>query len=414
MNPTIETRRQKLEQLQALRDSGAIGAEADTESRTRLEAELVDVVISGDGRAEQDAKMDQATRVGEQLPSRASRRLRLGLSMGVLALAAVGYALTGSPGGIVREPTTIGAESAVAVAGSDGGPSVTAEQVAEIVDRIAQRLKEKPDDPTGWALLARAYSAMGRYTEAVPAFRKALALAGEDASLIADFADVLAAQNSGKLEGEAGRMIERALELEPDNVKALALSGSVAFDRRDYAGALRQWERVERVLPSGNPFLAEVRASIAQARELGGLPADTPANMAVGARACRCRIRRHHRGRGEGWHGQRHSEPRRCPGSAGKSKRHRIRAGARRRRTAHAIGCTAQTGQGPAAAFHARRRHVDGTGAKLSDHARVVVSARISKSGDALARPGDLTGRAAAVAPGASGVAVRISEVIGQ
>jgi len=50
--------------------------------------------------------------------------------------------------------------------------------------------------------------------------------------------------------------------------------------------------------------------------------------------------------------------------------------------------------------------------AKISDHAKVVVIARVSKSGDAMPKPGDMSGQSAAVAPGATGVAVSISELV--
>ncbi|RZT93793.1 tetratricopeptide repeat protein [Rivibacter subsaxonicus] len=408
MTPTIESRRRKLQQLQALRDGGGIDAEAYARERSRLEAELVEAVMRGDGHAERSERVAKPASTGEQSTSSASRRLRLGLSLGVLALAVVGYALTGSPGGVFRQPTGGNAEAA-ATAGADGGSAASAEEMSVLVDRVAQRLKEQPEDSTGWALLARGYAALGRYAEAEPAFRKALALAGEDASLLADFADVLAAQNNGKLDGEAGRLIARALELEPDNVKALALSGSAAFDRRDYAGAVRQWERVERILPPASPFLGEVRASIAQARSLGGLPA-TPVTGPAPAKA----------------------EPGSTTAAAAKlgavSGTVSLDAGLASKASPNdTVFVLARAASGPRMPLAVLRKQVKdlplrftlddsmamAAGAKLSDHAQVVLSARISKSGDALARPGDLAGQSAVVTPGASGVVIRISEVVG-
>ncbi len=79
--------------------------------------------------------------------------------------------------------------------------------------------------------------------------------------------------------------MQRALAIEPSNLKALALSGSAAFDRRDYATAVRQWEQVRNALPPDSGFLAQVNASIAQARELGGLPASGAASTASASAA---------------------------------------------------------------------------------------------------------------------------------
>lgn len=52
-------------------------------------------------------------------------------------------------------------------------------------------------------------------------------------------------------------------------------------------------------------------------------------------------------------------------------------------------------------------------GAVHSDHRQLVLSARISKSGDALARPGDLAGHSAVVAPGTRGIVIQIAEIVG-
>jgi cytochrome c-type biogenesis protein CcmH len=49
--------------------------------------------------------------------------------------------------------------------------------------------------------------------------------------------------------------------------------------------------------------------------------------------------------------------------------------------------------------------------ARLSGQAQVVVGARISKTGNAMAQPGDLFGASSPVAPGASGLALVIDQV---
>ena len=51
--------------------------------------------------------------------------------------------------------------------------------------------------------------------------------------------------------------------------------------------------------------------------------------------------------------------------------------------------------------------------ARLSGANSVVVAARVSKSGNAMAQPGDLAGESAPVAPGASGLSIRIDRVVG-
>ena len=227
MTSTIDGLRQQLQQLQSRHERGELDAEALAAARAPLERELVALVVAGDASAVPPSTAPAAAPASA--PVRPSRRLQAGLAGSVLVLAVIGYALTGSPGaaGLGAPPH---AAAGLAEAASAEGQQVTAEQIVEMVDKLAQRLKEKPDDAVGWTMLARSYTAMNRFADAVPAYQKALALAGDDANLLADYADALAATQNGKLAGEPAQLIQRALARDPRHVKALALAGSAAFE----------------------------------------------------------------------------------------------------------------------------------------------------------------------------------------
>jgi cytochrome c-type biogenesis protein CcmH len=198
---------------------------------------------------------------------RTSLRLWTSFAGGVVVVAALGYSFTGSPNHVIA-PTPANTTSNLPIPAATADLQSPEDQITGIVERLALRLKDEPGDAAGWSLLARAYSAMGRYGEAVSAYQTAVPL-GENADLLADYADALAGQNNGKLDNEATRQINRALALEPENPKALALSGRIAFDKGDYAGAVRQWEKVERALPPDSALMAPLQASVAEARQLG-------------------------------------------------------------------------------------------------------------------------------------------------
>ncbi len=398
MNDSIPVLRHKLQQLQSLHEAGSLSAEAHAAARAPLERALVDRVLQG----------EPAPAAPAVSPAKSPRKLQAGLVLAVLVLAVAGYSITGAPslGGLAAAP-------AAAVAGAEpGSPPVSDAEVNDIVARVAQRLKDQPEDGAGWALLARAYSAMGRHTDAIPAFQKAVALIGDDATLMADFADTLAAQSNGRFDPEALKLIERALVLEPDNFKALALSGSAAFDSRDYAQAVRQWERVERNLPADSRMLPQVRSSIAQARELGGLPA-AAAPVARAAPAVPAAAK----------------APAAGPAAAAKALRGSVSlapALAAKASPDDTVFILARPAEGPRMPLAVLRKQVKdlpltfmlddsmamAPTAKISDHGRIVVLARVSKSGDALPAPGDLFGQSAEVAPGASGITIQISDVV--
>jgi cytochrome c-type biogenesis protein CcmH len=278
MTSDIATLRRQVQQLEELRQSGALGEEAYVEARAHLERRIVDVAMSTD--VEEPAATQTAESSG--VAARPSRTLVAGLIGGVIVLAAAGYWWTGSPGMALQPKGTPIAQDDGA---GSGAASVSAhalgtEQLTSMVDKLAQRLKDAPQDAEGWAMLGRTYAVLGRHADAVPAYEKAIALRGDDPVLLADLADALAVKNNRDLSGEPMALVQRALKLDPDNLKALSLSGTAAFDRKDYAAAVAFWEHIVKVAPPDSSYLPQVQASLAEARELGRLPAASPASAA--------------------------------------------------------------------------------------------------------------------------------------
>ncbi len=138
--------------------------------------------------------------------------------------------------------------------------------------KLAARLQNEPDNVDGWVMLARTYYALNRHAEAARAFDRAVALVPDNADLLADYADALGAAEGG-LKGKSLELIERALKADPTHWKALALAGTAAFNRKDYKSAVAYWERMKATVPPGSSIAGSIDASIAEARELGGLAA---------------------------------------------------------------------------------------------------------------------------------------------
>jgi cytochrome c-type biogenesis protein CcmH len=138
--------------------------------------------------------------------------------------------------------------------------------VDALTQRLASRLQRQPDDVAGWTMLARAYVALGRYSDAAAAFDRACLLNPDNAQLLADYADALAMANRNDFRGQPLELIEKALRIQPDNLRALAMAGLAAFDRGDYAASIRYWERVVQIAPAGNDLARHVRARLAEAR----------------------------------------------------------------------------------------------------------------------------------------------------
>lgn len=164
-----------------------------------------------------------------------------------------------------------------AKAGQPGAAAgrMTPENINQMVERLAERLKSNPGDLAGWAKLARAYKVQGRLAEAEDAYAKAGKLVNKDPNLLTQYADLLAMRAGNKLEGKPLALVKQALALDPKHPMALMMAGSAAYRRADYAQAVLHWEKVLTVLDPDSSDATQVIAEIAQARANGGLA--TPA-----------------------------------------------------------------------------------------------------------------------------------------
>jgi len=136
------------------------------------------------------------------------------------------------------------------------------------VAKLAERLKQNPKDAKGWQMLGRSYMILGRYSEAAGAYQRATALNDNDAGLWADYAEALAMANDRQLAGKPTEALDRALQLDPQNQKALDLAGSAAYQAGNYQKAIDYWQKLLKVLPAGSEELRTISAQIAKAQEL--------------------------------------------------------------------------------------------------------------------------------------------------
>jgi cytochrome c-type biogenesis protein CcmH len=146
-----------------------------------------------------------------------------------------------------------------------------------MVDRLATRMKANPEDPKGWRLLGRSYAALGRYQESSQAYAQAVQRGGEDPDVLADWAEVLALAQNRTVSGPPEDLAKRALALQPDHPKALALLATAAFERGDFDGSLALWQRLQATLPPGSEEATQTAAAIAEVERSraagpGGVP----------------------------------------------------------------------------------------------------------------------------------------------
>jgi cytochrome c-type biogenesis protein CcmH len=326
-------------------------------------------------RAEIEARLLEDVREPDAQPARPARRaaaLAIGAGIPVLALAI--YLAVGNPATLSLQVEH----------------GATVQQLETMVERLAARLRENPDDAQGWQLLGRSYAALGRFGEAADAYAKAAVRAPRDPDLLVDFADVLAMARGQRLAGEPEKLVERALELDPKNLKGLALAGTAAFERKDFAQAAAYWQRMLPLVPADSEDWRIVQQNVAEAQQLAGAapPLQAPAAL---------------------------------QGTVALSPALKDKAAAD-----DVVFVFARAAEGPPMPLAVARTRVrdlpysfrlDDSMAmtpsmKLSAFPRVIVGARVSKSGNAVPQPGDLQGVSAPVANDAGEVRVVIDRVV--
>ena len=244
-----------------------------------LEQDLTNGLLTDEqyqvARRELGRRLLEETGATETAPVMAPRQLSgrlvaLALALLIPTVSGVLYWTLGNPLAMTHQAT---ASSMSSQGGSDDDRQM-ADGLNALAEQLKKKLEQNPNDGTGWALLARSYLAMGRHADAVPIFEKAVKLVPDDAQLLADYADTLGVHQGRKLEGKPDLLIQKALKIDPRNVKALMLAGTVAFNRQDYVRAAKDWEQARANLPAdAEPEASqELTAAIgeAQRRQGGG------------------------------------------------------------------------------------------------------------------------------------------------
>lgn len=235
------------EQLRRDLDNGALSPQAHARADEELQRDLLqDLAMRRDPRA----------RLSGQ---RAGIAAACVLTVAVPVAAVLLYGQLGNP----RAAATIAMSQA---------PEPHAQEadndMALAINALAQRLRASPDDADGWYMLARSYETLGRYNDAIAAYQEVLRLVPGQPVVLADLADALLSARQGQPDGDSIAAVAQALQAEPDQPKALALAGMMALRRGDAAEALTHWERLQRLLPADSDAARQIQTNIAQARAM--------------------------------------------------------------------------------------------------------------------------------------------------
>jgi cytochrome c-type biogenesis protein CcmH len=276
---------------------------------------------------------------------------------------------------------------------------------------LETKVASQPNDHAALAELARGYAEAERYPEAIASYEKLVKLEPNNATWLADYADATAIANGESLKGKPSEILQQALKVDPNNYKALALSGSAAMERGEYDLAMQHWDKLLKLMPKGSEDAKMVESGIQQAKEfIAQLKSGKNPTMPEAPPQ-----------------GDREQSPalvggaERITGTVSLSKEL-----AGKVKPDDLVFILARAAEGPKMPLAVIRKQVkdlplqftlDNSQAmapqmKLSNFDSVVVVARISKTGNAMPQTGDLQGISAPMKPGSSGVKLSVDKVV--
>ena len=382
---TLSIFRQQFVELEQDRANGVLTDELYEQARRELERRLLE---------ETGATETTPTMARRQV---SSRPVALALAIIIPTVSGLLYWELGNPLAMTQSD-----EPALSGQGTAEGAHQSPDGLAAMVERLQQKMEENPNDGVGWGMLARSYMAMGRHADAVPNYEKAVKLIPDDAQLLVDYADALGVLHGRKLDGKPEVLIQQALKIDPRNVKALMLAGTVAFNRKNFARAAKDWEQARANLPADTDpeMTQQLMAAIAEAQsQLGGGQATMPASTEPAAPA-----------RQTGQSRAISGTVTLAPSLAGKGS------------PSDVLFVFAREVGGPpmpVSIVRATRKDLPFTfqlddstspmpSRKLSSAGPVVIVARLSKSGQAMPQNGDLEGTSQPIQSGVDGITVVI------
>jgi cytochrome c-type biogenesis protein CcmH len=276
---------------------------------------------------------------------------------------------------------------------------VDPKDLAKLAQTLAEKLKDKPDNLQGWVMLGRTYRTLENFEGALKAYDTALKLS-EDDDLKLERIEVIAMQRQGQFEGEPWRVIREILQKDPEHFGALLTAGSASYAEGKFADALKYWEKARKPLDANNPDLPGLDNAIATVRDkLGMPPAPVPtANASSSGMGPSLRV------------------------SGQVSLSAAVKAKASPNDVVFIYATPANGDRMPLAIFKTTVAQLpfnftldDSTAMapdrKLSAAGEVMVKVRVSKSGNAMPQPGDLSASLGPVKVGAKGLKLEIKDL---
>jgi cytochrome c-type biogenesis protein CcmH len=253
----------QLEEIGRDRNAGLIGSAEAEAARVEVSRRLL---AAADTHAGSEA--------GAQGSTRAAGHRRMAAILGLIAVLVLPlglYLALGSPN-VPGQP---------AFARANASPN--GQSIESLVSQVEAHLAKDPNDGAGWEVIAPVYLRLGRYDDAVAAWRRALALNGENATRDAGLGEALVGTANGVVTDEAKRAFANAIAHDPRESKARYFLGLADEQDGNREGAASRWRAMLEDAPAGAPWVGFVRAALGRVTGEPVPPAAGPSDADVAA-----------------------------------------------------------------------------------------------------------------------------------
>lgn len=162
----------------------------------------------------------------------------------------------------------------------------------ELVVRLEQQVEQHPKDVESWYMLGRINFDLERFDQAVIGFNGVIEHLPETATedrgvAIAQLAQAQFFANDRKLDPATESLLKEAIKLNPRESTALGLLGVANYERKDFLQAIRYWNQLLGLMRVDNPNVMAIRGGIEKAKsqlsaeEVAKLKSETPAGASI-------------------------------------------------------------------------------------------------------------------------------------
>lgn len=250
----IDVYRDQLRDLEAEFAQGGLDQAQFESAKLELENRLAD-----------DALSDEET----PLVAKGGKRLGIALGIAIPLLAFGIYFAIGNPWAIK--------EAVAPVASGQHG------DFSAMLEKVRKKTEDNPNDGEAWLMLAKTHSVLEQWPEASRAYARAVQLQPGNATALAGYAESLAILGGRSLQGRPAELIGQALAINPQEPKALELAGVNAFQENNFAQAAHYWKRLLNQLPPDSAYAMDIAVAMKEAKERAEAAFGKPLGKVLGS-----------------------------------------------------------------------------------------------------------------------------------